>query len=54
LLPDLDTDPDTPFAPVAMLGENEISHAVLFLASDESRYITGTTLSVDAGNANKP
>jgi NAD(P)-dependent dehydrogenase (short-subunit alcohol dehydrogenase family) len=26
-----------------------ISHAVLFLASDEARYITGVTLPVDAG-----
>ncbi|MFO7252665.1 MAG: SDR family oxidoreductase, partial [Actinomycetes bacterium] len=28
----------------------DISNAVLFLASDESRYITAHTLTVDAGN----
>jgi (+)-trans-carveol dehydrogenase len=28
----------------------DISHAVLFLASDEARYVTGVTLPVDAGN----
>jgi (+)-trans-carveol dehydrogenase len=28
----------------------EISNAVVFLASDESRYITGVTLGVDAGS----
>ena len=27
----------------------DISNAVLFLASDEARYITGVTLPVDAG-----
>jgi NAD(P)-dependent dehydrogenase (short-subunit alcohol dehydrogenase family) len=27
----------------------DISNAVLFLASDESRYVTGVTLAVDAG-----
>ena len=27
----------------------DISHAVLFLASDEARFITGVTLPVDAG-----
>jgi len=27
----------------------DISNAVLFLASDEARYITGVTLAVDAG-----
>lgn len=31
----------------------DISHAVLFLASDEARYITGSMLSVDAGAALK-
>ena len=54
VLPDLDTPPDTPFAPVPALQEIEISQAVLFLASDESRYITGVTLPVDAGNTSKP
>lgn len=29
----------------------DLSNAVLFLASDEARYITGVTLPVDAGNA---
>ena len=28
----------------------DISNAVLFLASDEARYITGITISVDAGS----
>jgi NAD(P)-dependent dehydrogenase (short-subunit alcohol dehydrogenase family) len=27
----------------------DISHALLFLASDEARFITGVTLPVDAG-----
>ena len=27
----------------------DISNAVLFLASDESRYVTGLTMTVDAG-----
>jgi NAD(P)-dependent dehydrogenase (short-subunit alcohol dehydrogenase family) len=27
----------------------DISNAVLFLASDEARYVTGTELKVDAG-----
>jgi NAD(P)-dependent dehydrogenase (short-subunit alcohol dehydrogenase family) len=28
----------------------DISNAVLFLASDEARYVTGLTLTVDAGS----
>jgi (+)-trans-carveol dehydrogenase len=28
----------------------DISNAVLWLASDEARYVTGVTLPVDAGN----
>jgi SDR family mycofactocin-dependent oxidoreductase len=31
----------------------DISNAVLFLASDEARYVTGVALPVDAGNTNR-
>jgi NAD(P)-dependent dehydrogenase (short-subunit alcohol dehydrogenase family) len=31
----------------------DISNALLFLASDEARYITGVTLPVDAGQVIK-
>ena len=31
----------------------DISNAVLFFASDESRYVTGVTLPVDAGSCLK-
>ena len=54
LLPDLDAGPDEAYSPVPVLSEREISNAVLFLASDEARYITGVRLPVDAGNTNKP
>jgi len=40
--------------PVALLQPDEISKAALFLASDESRYVTGINLSVDAGVGNQP
>jgi SDR family mycofactocin-dependent oxidoreductase len=36
--------------PVAWVDPVDISNAVLFLASDEARYITGVTLSIDAGS----
>jgi SDR family mycofactocin-dependent oxidoreductase len=36
--------------PVAWVEPTDISNAVLFLASDESRYITGVSLPVDAGS----
>ncbi|MDQ0382756.1 mycofactocin-coupled SDR family oxidoreductase [Amycolatopsis thermophila] len=39
--------------PVPYLEPEDISNAVLFLASDESRYITGIALPVDAGGAIK-
>jgi NAD(P)-dependent dehydrogenase (short-subunit alcohol dehydrogenase family) len=36
--------------PVKFVEPEDISHAVLYLASDESRYVTGLSLTVDAGN----
>jgi SDR family mycofactocin-dependent oxidoreductase len=39
--------------PVAYLEPDDISNAVLFLASDEGRYVTGVALPVDAGFAAK-
>jgi (+)-trans-carveol dehydrogenase len=35
--------------PVSCIDPREVSNAVLFLASDESHYVTGCTLTVDAG-----
>ena len=35
--------------PVDLVRAEDISHAVLFLASDEARYVTGLTMTVDAG-----
>lgn len=39
--------------PIPWVDAEDISNAVLFLASDESRYITGVTLPVDAGGCLK-
>ena len=36
--------------PIGWVEPIDISNAVLFLASDESRYVTGVTLTVDAGS----
>jgi 3-oxoacyl-[acyl-carrier protein] reductase len=36
--------------PLGRLGRpRDVAHAVLFLASDEAAYITGTTIVVDGG-----
>ncbi|MGI5144559.1 SDR family oxidoreductase [Streptomyces sp. CA-106110] len=35
--------------PVPWVDPVEISHAVVFLASEESRYVTGLAMTVDAG-----
>jgi len=39
--------------PIGWVEPEDISNAVLFLASDEARYVTGVTLSVDAGSCLK-
>jgi (+)-trans-carveol dehydrogenase len=39
--------------PIPWVEADDISNAVLFLASDESRYITGVTLPIDAGQCLK-
>jgi (+)-trans-carveol dehydrogenase len=39
--------------PIPWVEPRDVSNAVLFLASDESRYITGVTLPVDAGSTLK-
>jgi (+)-trans-carveol dehydrogenase len=39
--------------PVPWVEPRDVSNAVLFLASDEARYITGATLPVDAGATQK-
>jgi NAD(P)-dependent dehydrogenase (short-subunit alcohol dehydrogenase family) len=36
--------------PVPYVAAADISNAVLFLASDESRYVTGLQMKVDAGS----
>lgn len=42
-----------PLLPIDWIEPRDISNAVLFLASDEARYITGTCLPVDAGALTK-
>ena len=39
--------------PIGWVEPVDISNAVLFLASDESRYVTGVTLPIDAGSCLK-
>ena len=40
-------------SPIGWVEPVDISNAVLFLASDESRYVTGLPLTVDAGSCLK-
>jgi SDR family mycofactocin-dependent oxidoreductase len=39
--------------PVGLVSVDDVTSAVLYLVSDDGRYVTGTTLTVDAGFANK-
>jgi (+)-trans-carveol dehydrogenase len=39
--------------PIPWVESVDVANAVLFLASDEARYITGTSLPVDGGNLNR-
>jgi NAD(P)-dependent dehydrogenase (short-subunit alcohol dehydrogenase family) len=39
--------------PIPYVEADDISNAVLYLASDEGRYVTGVALPVDAGYAVK-
>ncbi|HEX9832926.1 MAG TPA: mycofactocin-coupled SDR family oxidoreductase [Mycobacterium sp.] len=55
VLPDMAIDPSSrPTAPVGSIPVADVSNAVAFLLSAESRFITGVQLPVDAGNANRP
>ncbi|MGY2062803.1 SDR family oxidoreductase, partial [Nocardia gipuzkoensis] len=47
------TPRSTHLLPVSCVEPEDIANASLFLASDESRYITGVTLPVDAGHCVK-
>jgi NAD(P)-dependent dehydrogenase (short-subunit alcohol dehydrogenase family) len=39
--------------PVELLDVDDVTSAVLYLAADSGRYVTGTTLTVDGGFANR-
>jgi NAD(P)-dependent dehydrogenase (short-subunit alcohol dehydrogenase family) len=39
--------------PIPWVDPRDVSNAVLFLASDEGRYITGIRLPVDAGSSER-
>ena len=38
---------------VGLIEARDVSYAVLYLASDEAKYVTGTQLKIDAGNTNR-
>jgi NAD(P)-dependent dehydrogenase (short-subunit alcohol dehydrogenase family) len=40
--------------PIDVLQPDDIANAVVWLLSDQAKWITGVTLPVDAGNTNKP
>jgi NAD(P)-dependent dehydrogenase (short-subunit alcohol dehydrogenase family) len=50
--PELMSDFKNPM-PVEPLDPDDVTNAVLYLACDEARYVTGVTLAVDAGFTSK-
>lgn len=54
LLPDYDADRGADFTPVRSIQPIEVSRSVLYLVSDDSRYVTGVQLPVDAGCSTTP
>jgi SDR family mycofactocin-dependent oxidoreductase len=52
VMPDLASPFDAP-EPMGLLPLQDVTNAMLFLGSDESRYVTGIQLPVDTGCANK-
>ena len=40
--------------PIPLLQPQDVSNAVVWLMSDQAKWISGVTLPVDAGNTNKP
>ena len=40
--------------PIPWVEPRDVSNAVLFLASDEARYVTGYSMPVDAGMVTQP
>ena len=44
----------TNLLPIPWVDSQDVSHAVLYLASDEARYVTGIALPVDAGMSIQP
>jgi SDR family mycofactocin-dependent oxidoreductase len=54
ILPDMTAATGDETETILFIPPSEISEAVLWLASDESRYVTGVQLPVDAGMSNRP
>ena len=45
--------PEMNVLPIPWIEPRDVSNAVLFLASDDARYITGVSLPIDAGATQK-
>jgi (+)-trans-carveol dehydrogenase len=44
----------TNLLPIPWIEPEDISHGVLYLASDDARYVTGVTMPIDAGMSAQP